>query len=344
MKKEQPRNEILIYQTEDGQTKIEVAFDGDTVWLPLNKIAEVFQRDKSTISRHIKNIHEDEELNKSATVAFFATVQNEGKREVEREIEFFNLDMILAVGYRVKSPQGIHFRKWATGILKEYMKKGFAMNDDLLKNAGSGTYFRELLERIRDIRSSEKVFYRQVLDLFATSIDYDPKSEIANEFFKEMQNKLLFAVSEKTAPELIAGRVNAELPFMGLQAFKGIKPQKHEVLVSKNYLTENEIKELNLTVSAYLDIAELKARKRQVMHMTDWVKELERFIVYQEMPVLEGKGKITREEADEKVELEYNKYRIKNKDELTPVEQDFLETINRTYKLLEGKPRKDDKK
>ena len=218
--------EILIYQTEDGKTKVEVLFGGANVWLSHKKMAELFQLNKSTISRHIKNIYEEGELDENSTVAYYATVQTEGKREVEREIEFYSLEMILAVGYRVKSRRGIHFRRWATDILKEYMRKGFAMNDDLLKEAGGGTYFRELLDRIRDIRSSEKVFYRQVLDLFATSIDYDAKSEIAIEFFKEMQNKLLYSISEKTAAELIAGRANAELPFMGLQSFKGTRPTK----------------------------------------------------------------------------------------------------------------------
>jgi len=340
--KEEIKNEILIYQAEDGQTKIEVKFNGDTVWLTQDSIGELFQRAKSTINEHLKNIFAEGELDEEEVKRKFGNT--ELSNNPTKPTNLYNLDAILAVGYRVKSHRGIHFRKWASRILKEYMQKGFTMNDELLNQAGGGQYFKELLNRIRDIRSSEKVFYRQVLDLFATSIDYDPLSEIAHEFFKEMQNKLLFAVSEKTAPELIAGRANADLPFMGLQAFKGLKPQRHEVTISKNYLTENEIKELNLAVSAYLDIAELKAHRQEVMHMTDWAKELERFIAYQEMPVLKGKGKITREEADEKAELEYDKYKVKNKDDLTPVEQDFIETIKRTYKLLEGKPIKEDKK
>ena len=255
----------------------------------------------------------------------------------QRPTQLYNLQMILAIAYRVRSPRGVQFRKWASTVLTEYMKKGFAMNDELLKNAGGGSYFRELLDRIRDIRSSEKVFYRQVLDLFATSVDYDPKNEVAIEFFKKMQNKLLFAVSENTAAELISSRANAELPFMGLQAFKGNRPQKHEIMVSKNYLTEHEIKQLNLMVSAYLDIAELKAMERKPMHMEEWVAELEDFIVYRKKPVLENSGKISNEQAKAIAEAEYTKYKQKTTDDLNEVEKDFLETIQRTYKLLEGK-------
>ncbi|MCL2176556.1 MAG: virulence RhuM family protein [Firmicutes bacterium] len=328
------KSEIIIFQTEDGQTKIEVVFDGDTVWLTQDKIAELFQKSRSTITEHINNIFADGELEESEVKT---SVGNPDGSLKHRPPKLFNLDMILAVGYRVKSNRGIHFRKWASSVLKEYMRKGFAINDELLKNAGGGTYFKELLSRIRDIRSSEKVFYRQVLDLFATSVDYDSKSEIAIEFFKKMQNKLLFAVSEKTAAELISSRANAELPFMGLKAFKGDKPKKHEVTVSKNYLTESEIVDLNLTVSAYLDIAERKAIRQEIMHMADWAKELERFIVYQKMPVLKGAGKVSHEDATEKAETEYAKYKQKTKDELTQVEKDFLETIHRTYQLLEGK-------
>ena len=329
--------EILIYQTEDGKTKVEVLFGGDNVWLSAKKMAELFQLNKSTISRHIKNIYEDDELEETRTVAYYATVQTEGKREVNREIEFYNLEMILAVGYRVKSRRGIHLRRWATEILKEYMRKGFAMNDDLLKEAGGGTYFRELLDRIRDIRSSEKVFYRQVLDLFATSIDYDSKSEVAIEFFKEMQNKLLYSISEKTAAELIAGRASAELPFMGLQSFKGHRPTKSEATISKHYLNKDELEELQLMVSAYLDTAELKARKKEPMTMANWVAELDRFIHYQQRPLLAHKGKISHDDAMQIASEEYEKYREKNQFELTQVERDYLDTIHATYRLLEGK-------
>jgi len=338
--KSKKKNDILIYQTEDGKTKVETFFDDDNIWLPLDKIANLFQRDKSTISRHIKSIFQDGELDDLATVAKYATVQNEGSRQVSRDIEYYNLEMIIAIGYRVKSHRGIHFRKWATSILKEYMQKGFVMNDELLKNAGGGTYFKELLDRIRDIRSSEKVFYRQVLDLFATSIDYNPKSEVAIEFFKIMQNKLHFAVHQHTAAELIASRANSESPFMGLQAFKGLRPNKNEVLIAKNYLNENEIKQLNLMVSAYLEIAEMKAYDQEIMYMSDWVKELERFIVYREKPTLSAAGEVSHEEATKIASNEYDKYIKKSAEELTQAEMDFLDTVMKTYELLEGKPHK----
>nr|AGS53222.1 putative DNA-binding protein in cluster with Type I restriction-modification system [uncultured bacterium contig00093] len=324
---------ILIYNTEDGKTKVEAIFEGNTVWLTQDQIAELFQKSKSTINEHLQNIFDEGELDKAVVMTKFGI--SEFSRQ--RPTQHYNLDAILAVGYRVKSPRGIQFRKWASGILSEYIKKGFAMNDEVLKNAGGGTYFRELLDRIRDIRSSEKVFYRQVLDLFATSIDYDPKSEVAKIFFKEMQNKLLFTISRYTAAELIADRANAELPFMGLQAFKGNRPVKSEVTVAKNYLTEDEIKNLNLMVSAYLDIAEMKAREQIPMYMKDWVKELEEFIIYRKKPLLADDGRITHEEAIEFAESEYNKYKAKTQDKLTQVECDFLDTIRKTYELLEHK-------
>jgi hypothetical protein len=323
--------DILIYQTEDGRTKVEVVFDNENVWLTQAKIAELFQRDRSVITKHITEIFKDEELDEKSNV------QKMHIPNSDKPVAFYNLDLILAVGYRIKSHRGIQFRKWATSVLKEYMRKGFAMDDDLLKQAGGGAYFKELLDRIRDIRSSEKVFYRQVLDLFATSVDYDAKAKTAVEFFKIMQNKLLFANTKSTAAELIAGRANADAPFMGLQAFKGERPQKSEVVVAKNYLTEDEVKNLNLTVSAYLDIAEAKARERKPMYMRDWVKELERFIIYMEKPRLTGAGSVSREDAIEIAATEYDKYRAKTRDELTQVERDFLDTIHKTYELLEHK-------
>jgi hypothetical protein len=329
------KSDILIYQAEDGKTNVEVVFDGETVWLTQDKMAELFQKSRSTITEHIHNVFADGELSESESVR---SVGISDGSKITRPPQYYNLDMIIAVGYRVKSHRGVQFRKWATAVLKEYMRKGFAMNDDLLKQAGGGTYFKELLERIRDIRSSEKVFYRQVLDLFATSIDYDAKSEIAIEFFKIMQNKLLFANTNKTAAELIAGRADAELPFMGLQAFRGERPIKSEVVVAKNYLTEDEVTDLNLMVSAYLDIAEAKAREHKPMYMQDWVKELERFIIYREKPQLDGAGTVSKESAMEIATVEYEKYKTKTRDELTQVERDFLNTIHRTYELLEGKP------
>ena len=341
---EKNKSEILIYQTEDGQTKVEVAFDGDTVWLTQKKMAELFGVKIPAINKQLKNVFEDGELDEKVVISNLETTTLHGAIKGKTQTnttQFYNLDAILAVGYRMKSSRAIQFRKWASSILKEYMQKGFAMNDELLKNAGGGTYFKELLERIRDIRSSEKIFYRQVLDLFATSIDYDPKSGIAQEFFKEMQNKMHFAVHGNTAPELIIARADADKPFMGLQAFKGHRPIKAEVMVAKNYLSEEEVKTLNLMVSAYLESAQLKAQNRIPMYMKDWVKEMERFLTYQERPVLKGSGNITRADADKKALEEYGKYKTKADDELTQVEIDFLDTIQRTYRLLEGKKPKD---
>ena len=326
------KSEFVVYQTDDGRTRVEVIFDNDTVWLTQDQMAELFQKAKTTVSEHLRNIFDEGELNENDVMTKSG---NSGLSH--RPTQYYNLDAIIAVGYRVRSHRGIQFRKWATSVLKEYMRKGFAMNDDLLKQAGGGSYFRELLDRIRDIRSSEKVFYRQVLDLFATSIDYDAGSETAVEFFKIMQNKLLFANTRSTAAELIAQRANSEHPFMGLQAFKGIRPQKSEAVIAKNYLTENEVTDLNLMVSAYLDIAEMKARERTPMYMKDWVKELEDFIIYRKKPQLFSAGSIGHEEAVVIAEGEYKRYKARTNDELTQVERDFLDTIHRTYKLLEGK-------
>jgi len=341
-KKEKSTLQLVMYTTVDGRTKLRVNIDPTlhTAWLTQAQIVDLFQSSKSNISEHIKHILQEGELEEEATVRNFRTVQSEGTRQVEREITYYNLDMILAIGYRVRSIRGTQFRKWATEILEEYIRKGFAMNDELLKQAGGGNYFKELLARIRDIRSSEKVFYRQVLDLFATSIDYNAKSETAITFFKEMQNKLHFAVHGKTAAELIADRANAELPFMGLTAFKGTRPQREEALIAKNYLNEGEIKTLNLMVSSYLDSAELKAEQEIPMKMADWVKELERFLNYQNKPILQNAGKVSHEQAMEIANGEYETYIKKSNEELTQVEHDFLETIQRTYKLLEGKKSK----
>jgi len=326
------KSELVIYQTEDGETEVEVIFDDETVWLTQDQMAELFQKAKSTVNEHLKNIFSEGELNENEVMTKF------GNSELShRPTQYYNLDAVLAVGYRVRSHRGVQFRKWATEILKEYMRKGFAMNDDLLKQAGGGSYFKELLDRIRDIRSSEKVFYRLVLDLFATSIDYDARSEIAVGFFKVMQNKLLFANTKSTAAELIAERADAERPFMGLQAFRGERPRKTEVTVAKNYLTEDEVKDLNLMVSAYLDIAEMKARERTPMYMQDWVKELEDFVTYRKKPQLDSAGSVSHDEAVAIAETEYERYKAKTREELTQVERDFLDTVRKTYGLLEGK-------
>ena len=262
--------EIVIYQTEDGLTKINVNLQDETVWLTLEQMAELFQRDKSTISRHIKNVFEEGELTRESTVANFATVQNEGGRQVERAIDYYNLDVIISVGYRVKSQRGVQFRSWASGILREYIKKGFAMDDERLKELGGGGYFKELLERIRDIRASEKVLYRQVLEIYATSIDYDPKAEITMQFFQKVQNKIHFAISGETAAEVIWHRADAEKEYMGLLSFAGEQPTLREAQTAKNYLDEKELRAMGQLVSGYLDFAERQAEREIPMTMQDW--------------------------------------------------------------------------
>ena len=269
------RGEIIIYQTEDGLTKINVNLQNETVWLSLDQMAELFQRDKSTISRHIKNIFIEGELVRESTVANFATVQNEGDRQVERNIEYYNLDVIISVGYRVKSFRGTQFRIWANSVLKEYIIKGFAMDDERLKGNSGGDYWKELLDRIRDIRSSEKVLYRQVLDLYATSVDYDPKSETSIQFFKIVQNKLHYAAHGHTAAEVIYERADAERPFMGLTSFAGELPALKDIGIAKNYLNEDELKILNNLVSGYFDLAEISAIEHRPMYMSDYVEQLD---------------------------------------------------------------------
>ncbi|MDR2804540.1 MAG: virulence RhuM family protein [Dysgonamonadaceae bacterium] len=331
------QSEIIIYLSEDGQTKIDVRMENETVWLSLDKMAQLFQRDKSTVSRHIKNVFEEGELDQNSTVANFATVQMEGTRQVERFIEYYNLDVIISVGYRVKSLQGTQFRRWASGVLKEYLIKGYAMNDDLLKRAGGGSYWYELLERIRDIRSSEKVLYRQILDLYATSVDYDPHTDESQQFFKIVQNKIHYAAHGHTAAEIIARRANAELPFMGLTVFKGEKPAKSEIGIAKNYLDETELATLNRMVSAFFDLAELRAMQHVPMYMKDWVVELDDFAQRYGKGILTDGGTVSHKNALQKAEQEYEKYRRKTSNELSKVERDFLEAIKQTQKKLEKK-------
>ena len=297
---EMGKSNIIIYTTEDGLSKIETTFDGDTVWLSIDQMAELFQRDKSTISRHIKNIYSEEELVQEATVAYFATVQNEGNRQVERSICYYNLDVIISVGYRVKSKRGTQFRIWATGILKEYMRKGFALDDERLKNLGGGGYFKELLERIRDIRASEKVFYRQILEIYATSIDYDPKAEISIQFFQKVQNKIHYAIHGQTAAEVIYTRADAEKEFMGLTTFAGNQPTLREVVIAKNYLDEKELRAMGQLVSGYLDFAERQAEREQAMTMKDWAKHLDRILTMSGEQLLSGNGSVTHKQAVEK--------------------------------------------
>ena len=329
--------ELIIYQTEDGRTKIDVHMENETVWLSLEQMSELFQRDKSTISRHIKNVFADGELLEEATVANFATVQMEGNREITRNITHYNLDVIISVGYRVKSLRGTQFRIWANSVLREYLIKGFAMNDDLLKQAGGGSYFDELLERIRDIRSSEKVFWRKVLDIYATSVDYSANAEESVLFFKTVQNKMLYAATGMTAAELVSGRANALLPMMGMTVVKGKRPTLAEAKTAKNYLNEEELGTLNRLVSAYLDLAELQAMRKKPMYMKDWVARLDDYLRMTDSEVLQNAGKVSHALAEQKAKEEYQKYKRLHSGELSRVEQAFLESVEATAKRLEGK-------
>lgn len=336
------KGQIILYQTPDGESKIEVRLENDTVWLSADQMAELFQRNKSTISRHIKNVLEDGELEEAATVAFFATVQNEGERKVERKIAFYNLDMIISVGYRVHSYRGVQFRIWATKVLKEYIVKGFALNDDLLKRAGGGNYFDELLARIRDIRSSEKVFYRKVLEIYALSIDYDPRVEMTQQFFKTVQNKMHYSVHGHTAAEIIYERADSQKDFMGLTTWVGAMPTKPEAEVAKNYLTKEEITSLNRIVSLYLDFAEMQAEEHRPMYMKDWINILDDFLRISRKDILTHAGKISAKLAKEKADAEYDKFKERTKNELSPVEIHFLENFEREQKkLLGGKDNSD---
>ena len=320
--------DIIIYQTEDGLTKINVNIQGETVWLSLDLMAELFQRDKSTISRHIKNIFSEGELSPNSVVAKFATTAADGKTY---QVDYYNLDVIISVGYRVKSVRGTQFRIWATQRLKEYMIKGFAMDDERLKGNGGGNYWKELLDRIRDIRSSEKVLYRQVLDLYATSVDYDPKSDESIHFFKVVQNKLHFAAHGHTAAEVIYERADAEKPFMGLTTFSGELPALKDIGIAKNYLNENELKILNNLVSGYFDLAEINALEHKPMYMSDYIRQLDSVLTSGNRPLLEGAGSVSHSQALEKANAEYRKYQNNT---LSPVEEAYLETVKETAKLV----------
>lgn len=336
------KGQILLYQTPDGESRIEVRLEGETVWLNQEQMAELFQRNKSTISRHINNVYEEGELTPEATVSFFATVQTEGNRQVERDIAFYNLDMIISVGYRVHSYRGVQFRMWATRVLKEYIVKGFVLNDDLLKRAGGGNYFDELLARIRDIRSSEKVFYRKVLEIYALSIDYDPRVEMTQEFFKTVQNKMHYSVHGHTAAEIIYERADARKDFMGLTTWTGSMPQKTDAEVAKNYLSQEEITTLNRIVSLYLDFAELQAEEHRPMYMRDWIAILDDFLRISRKDILTHAGSISAKLAKAKADAEYDKFKERTKNELTPVEIHFLEQFEREQKKLgDGKRKKE---
>lgn len=328
---------FIIFKTEDNKVEVDVRFQNETVWLTLEQMSALFDRDKSTISRHIKNVFEEGELERAATVANFATVQTEGDRQVTRNIEYYNLDVIISVGYRVKSLRGTQFRQWATKRLNEYIRKGFTMDDERLKELGGGGYFKELLERIRDIRASEKVFYRQVLDIYATSIDYDPHADISLEFFKKVQNKIHYAVHGQTAAEVIYNRADAEKEFMGLTTFRGDRPHLSDAVVAKNYLNEKELRSLGQLVSGYLDFAERQAEREQPMTMADWAAHLDRILTMGGEKLLEGAGSVSHEQAIDKAKTEYKKYQQKT---LSDVEKAYLDSIA----TISEKTKKGDKK
>lgn len=330
-------NEIIMYTTDDGITKVEATFDGDTVWLSLEQMSELFQRDKSTVSRHIKNIFSEGELNRDSVVANFATTASDGKTY---HVDYYNLDVIISVGYRVKSIRGTQFRIWASSVLKEYMRKGFAMDDERLKGNGGGTYWKELLNRIRDIRSSEKVLYRQVLDLYATSVDYNPQADESIQFFKIVQNKLHYAAHGHTAAEVIYERADAEKPFMGLTTFSGELPALKDISIAKNYLTESELKILGNLVSGYFDLAEINAIEHKPMYMSDYVEQLDSVLASGNRKLLQGAGTVSHAQAISKAKSEYRKYQEKT---LSPVEEAYISTLKSLEKEAKKNSKKSDK-
>lgn len=328
--------EFLLYQTEDGRTRVQVRIDRDTAWLSLNQLADLFQRDKSVVSRHISNIFEEGELRRDSVVAEFATTAADGKTY---QVDYYNLDVIISVGYRVKSLRGTQFRIWATQRLREYIVKGFTLDDERLKQAGGGDHFDELLERIRDIRSSERVFWRKVLDIYALSEDYDPQAETSKLFFQTVQNKMHWAIHGHTAAEIVHARADATKVNMGLTSWTGDKPRKGDVSVAKNYLNQDELKALNLIVSAYLDFAELQAVTRKPMTMTDWISKLDDFIRITDREILTHAGKISHEMAKLKAEAEYATFRAAQAALPQPVDQHFADAIDE-LKKVEGEIKK----
>ncbi len=313
--------EIIIYQAEDGHTKIDVKFVDETVWLTQTQLCELYQTSKSNISEHIKHIFEEEELEERLVVRKFRTTASDGKNY---NVTYYNLDMIISLGYRIKSKIATNFRRWATERLKEYMLKGFTMDDERLKSLGGGGYFKELLERIRDIRASEKVFYRQILEIYATSVDYDPKADISVQFFKKIQNKIHYAIHGQTAAEVIYTRADAEKEFMGLTTFKGNHPTLKEAVIAKNYLDEKELRSMGQLVSGYLDFAERQAEREQIMTMKDWADHLDRILIMSGEQLLEGNGSVSHKQAVDKATNEYKKYKQKT---LSDVEHDYLDSI-----------------
>ena len=331
------KGQIILYQTQDGESKIEVKLANETVWLTADQMAELFQRNKSTISRHIKNVFEEGELNKEVVVAKFAITTQHGAIEGKIQthlVDFYNLDMIISIGYRVKSYRGVQFRIWATQVLKEYLIKGFALNDDLLKNAGGGNYFDELLSRIRDIRSSEKMFYRKVLEIYALSIDYDPRTEITKQFFATVQNKMHYSVHGHTAAEVIYNRADANKDFMGLTTWTGRLPKKTDAEFAKNYLTEEELDILNRIVNLFLDFAELQAKSHTPMYMKDWIQKLDDFLKLSGKELLNHAGTISAEVAKLKADTEYDKFKARSLDRLSQVEIHFIENFEKERKKL----------
>ena len=327
-------SEIIIYQTDDGHTKIDVKFQDETVWLSQQQMADLFQTSRTNIVEHIKHIYAEDELDEVSTCRKFRQVRTEGNRKVSRELPYYNLDMIISLGYRVKSKIATNFRRWATERLKEYMIKGFTMDDERLKNLGGGNYWKELLDRIRDIRSSEKVMYRQVLDLYATSVDYDPKSSESIAFFKMVQNKLHYAAHGHTAAEVIYERADASKPFMGLKSFSGDFPTLKDIGIAKNYLNDEELKILNNIVSGYFDFAEIQAMRHHPMYMSDYVEHLDNVLKTTGEKVLQGAGTISHAQAIEKATEEYRKYQAQN---LSPVEEEYLESIKNIQNIVKKK-------
>ena len=326
------QSNLLMYTTEDGLTKIEATFVNDTVWLSIEQMAELFQRDRSVIGKHIRNIFKEGELKKESVWAKFAHTADDGKTY---QVDYYNLDVIISVGYRVKSLRGTQFRIWATNILKEYMQKGFALDDDRLKRLGGGNYFDELLERIRDIRSSEKVFWRKVLEIYATSIDYDPRAESSILFFKQVQNKMHWAAHKHTAAEVIYQRADAEKEHMGLTSWQGKSIKRTDVEVAKNYLNKDELDALNKIVTAYLDIAEVHALNHEPMYMKDWLETIDDYLKMTRRDILKTKGSVTHKQALEKAHEEYEKYKKSEESRLSSVEQHFFDSINELEGLEE---------
>jgi len=336
-----PEGEFLLYQTEDGKTRIECRLAGDSIWLTQKLIAELFQVTVPTVNEHLRNVVEEGEIESNRTIRKFLIVQTEGNREVSRQVDHYNLDAILAVGYRVRSHRGTQFRIWATERLREYLVKGFTMDDPRLKAAGGGQYFEELLARIRDIRSSERVFWRKVLDIYATSIDYDPQVEASQLFFKTVQNKMHWAAHGHTAAEIVHQRTDASQPNMGLTAWSGDRPRKTDVSIAKNYLKQEEIEALNRIVTAYLEFAELQALSRKPMTMGDWIVKLDDFLKMSDREILDHAGKVSHEQASEKAAAEYEIYSVQQAKLPQPVDEHFDKSLDE-LKRIEKQKKKDD--